>query len=197
MAGITQSALENGNVMVFANHPSLIETFVVRYVLDRVTSGSVWSMADENLFPRKWYAGFQCIPVSRVNDVAPRHARRVNAAACRFQDHLLTSKGIVVTYPEGTRTCKAARYHTLADRTVGECHCGLLERAVKKGATLIPLWIDFGNCRTPQGFLRGYGKLLVTQPMTLTFGEPYTGPITPAGIAQALLQAGMTTGASS
>jgi 1-acyl-sn-glycerol-3-phosphate acyltransferase len=183
----TRAALQAGQVMVFANHPSLIETFVLRHVLDTVTTQPVWSIADEKLFPKTWFEGFQCIPVSRV---VGREALRVNIAACRAQDAILNQKGIVSVYPEGTRTCKTTQRVIKNGREVGVCHNGFLERAQKKGAVLIPVWIEHGRCDTPQGFVTGYCKLFVGSKISLTFGQPLSTQPTPECLAEALLSAG-------
>jgi 1-acyl-sn-glycerol-3-phosphate acyltransferase len=192
MPATTQAALQQGNVMVFANHPSYIETFVLRLVLDRVVVSEVWSIADDKLFPSAWYESFRCIPVNRARAFDASHARRINMAALRKQDAVLAARGVVVMYPEGRRTCNAQSHIHRKDRRIGTCNSSLLERAQKKtGAALVPVWIDHGDCSAPQEFIRGYQKLFFGPRIKLTFGEPYTGSVTSTGITDALLTVGL------
>ena len=180
----TLQTLRLGNVMVMSNHPSLIETAVNWVVLDLLTKKHVWSITDEYLFNTKWYTSLRAIPVSRRKNTA---ARAVNVAAVRHQDAILQTGGIVVVYPEGTRTCKAVEHLFKGERRIGRCDVSLVKRAHKKGAALIPVWVEHGDCAKPQNLWTGYCKLLFGQTITITFGEPYHGEVIGELIAQAIL----------
>lgn len=187
----TRSLLCSGKVVVFSNHPSFIETFVLWHVLDSLTRRNIWSIADERLLPDRWLEALQCITVSR--DSSPQHRERVHATNLNAQqkvDDVLLHNDLVIFYPEGTRTCNARTHCCLNDRIVGRCRTGLLRRAQVNGASLVPVYVEHGECETPQGYGQGYVKLLRGETMRLTFGEPYTGPITPDGVAHALLTCG-------
>ncbi|SRR6056297_3018572 len=190
----TSRLLQSGKVVVFANHPSFIETFVLWHLLDKLFTNHVWTVTDEHLFPKSWVKPLKCITVSRAKTRQGPHAsvyaQQVNTRAAQQFDRVVNQPGIVVCYPEGARTCNTTRRIQLGSRQVGICQCSLLRRARTQGATLVPVWVDHGDCSSPQGFLYGYWKLLVRQPITLTFGEPYDGPVNPTGIANALLGCG-------
>lgn len=181
---------QSGGLVVFANHPSLIETIAMRYVLDTLHNGEVWSIADERLLPSAWYDSFQCIPVCRAsqNDV---RAIEINERAKNISEEIISSGGCIVVYPEGTRTCKALHTVTNSSGTkqVGVCRDTFLKLAAALGVTLQPTWIEHGNCSTPQGFVKGYLKLLRGIPIVLRFGSNHTQPVTPESIAAALLAA--------
>lgn len=185
----TQRVLQAGNVMVVSNHPSFIETFGMRVALETLSNSAVWSIAADDLFVPQWYEAFQCIAVSRAGDTS---AKRTNVKAFRKQDAILTAGGMVVLYPEGTRTVNA-REHVLANdgRRIGVCHTDSVKRAQEVGASIVPVWVDHGDCSAPQGFLQGYRKLFFSQPpMTLHFGEVYKGDGSQLSVAEAILAAG-------
>mgnify|MGYP001308734308 CR=1 FL=1 len=182
------SLMREGKVLVVSNHPSLIETFVLRVVLEQVTSKPIWSVADERLFPSMCFESFQCIPVHRGVSLK---ARKVNVAAARQQDALLEESAVVVLYPEGTRTAKALSHQHAADgRRIGQCHTTLARRALDRGAAVVPVWVAHGRSDRPHGYCIGYLKLLFGQAMVVKFGHCFEAEASESALAVAILAAG-------
>lgn len=183
-------AIQSGGLVVYANHPSMIETLSLRYVLDTLTDHEGWTVTDERVFPAAWHDALQCVPVCRLASVRD-HARRINLQARKMITDILGHGGIIVVYPEGGRTCNAGRIISDATgtRQVGACKVTFLKPAFVQGAALQPVWIEHGDCSTPQGFRQGYLKLLQGIPITIRFGQVYPETVSPETITSTLLAA--------
>ena len=195
--GVPLRAMRRGAVVLIANHPSLIETLTLPALFWWWTwlgkpRWRPWSIADALLFGRRgtWlYPGFRCLPVHRKERAAD-----CNTSSLRQMLTILHTRGVVIGYPEGGRTCKGKTFHTNGTRVVRACDPNLVRIAKRTDATIIPVWIDHGLVERPESFGYGYYKLLFCR-MTIAFGEPVTlrSLVTGEAVANALLHVGRTS----
>lgn len=191
------AAIERGNVLFIANHPSLLETIALPalfwpYPWQEKTRHVPYSVADINLFPEKWQRAFRLIAVSRDN--TPEALAINSQASRRLMKILKQEKGVVIFYPEGGRTFKGRDFIYNGERIVRIPRTELVSLAARIGAEIVPIWAKHGDCSKERGLLKSYFMLFTGQQMTLHFGAPLTGEVTETSIAQALLGAGRESG---
>lgn len=171
----TQQVIRDGNVILIANHPSLIETIVLPAMLSPWRwniKQSPYSIADSQLFGsgRAWlYSSFRCIAVHRN---AATGSAAINQRAIRSTLQILRNNGVIIAYPEGGRTCKGTSWHTYQNKKVRSCNVNILTIAHRTNTTVIPVWIEHGLVTQPESLLYGYYKLFFCKKMTITFGTP-------------------------
>jgi hypothetical protein len=195
--GIKETEKQQGT-LVFANHPSLIETIIVPALYwSIVPTGNkykqVWSVSDARLYPQCLHRGLRIIPVSRTTS---RDSKQTNTRALFTIRRVLESGGTVFCTPEGGRTIKGEHFikNDFGDKVVRTCHDEILRLARLCGAELVPVWVDHGVITSTENYLSGLVKLLNPSkaPMVVTFGKPFHGEITPETIAEALIKTGGT-----
>lgn len=144
--------VRRGRVLIVANHPSLIETFLIPLVfwpwaMFRLRMFA-WSLPDKNLFK-----GF-----------TPEHHERQQC----FVAHL-----------EGGRTSKQAEHVSVGPNKMGRIRNGqILKAAWKKGAWIMPLHVGMTDDmrRGLPGFGESLRRLLLSSkcwPVRLEFRQPY------------------------
>jgi 1-acyl-sn-glycerol-3-phosphate acyltransferase len=186
--------LSSGGTLFVANHPSLIETIALPALLspwhwNKKSAHQPYSVADSRLFGRhsEWlYEHFCCITVHR-NELSSTGKSWRTVRSCL---HKLTNQGRLIVYPEGGRTCKGNEWIHYKHRVVRSCNSTIVKLANHTHATIVPVWIDHGDCSTPQSLLRGYYKLFFQEKLVVTFGSPITfssAEVTDIEVAQALL----------
>ncbi len=195
-----KQAWKNGGVLVIANHPSLIETIVLPALFWhpswlRNQKQIPWSVSDRYLFGnRPWiYNAFRCIVVSREKDKKHKESNRLNFQAIKTTLRRISSGRIVILYPEGGRTCKGDSFWSHGGRRVKRFDAGLIQRAVKLGHTVIPVWISHGDVTEPESFFVGYKKLFFGPKFLVHFGQPLSTrerELDEQVIAEAMLKTG-------
>lgn len=191
-----EQAIARGSVLFICNHPSLLETIAIPslfwpYPWQEKTRQVPYSVADINLFPLKWQIAFRLLVVSRDNTT---EAAAINKKLLLNFRHILKDEGVVIFYPEGGRTYKGECFVEEKDRKVRVPKHELVALATKWNTTIIPVWADHGDCSKERGLWKSYWLLFTGRRMTIQFGKPLTGEITPESVALALLRAGRETG---
>jgi len=191
-----QQAIELGNVLFICNHPSLLETIAIPslfwpYPWQEKTRLVPYSVADINLFPIKWQIAFRLLVVSRENTA---EATAINTKLPKNLRQILKSGGTVIFYPEGGRTYKGECFIQENGRRVRIPRHELVALAAKWHTTIIPVWADHGDCSKLRKLWKSYWLLFSGRRMTICFGKPFVGNVTPETVALALLRAGRETG---
>lgn len=96
-----------GPKIVIANHSSYLDHFVILDILKRnFPNQDVWFLTKQEAFDKKfsnwWHTNLNCIPVDRSGDATK--------AMMVLKKKLKYENGIVVIYPEGTRTPTGEMY---------------------------------------------------------------------------------------
>jgi|AntRauTorckE6833_2_1112554.scaffolds.fasta_scaffold03522_5 1-acyl-sn-glycerol-3-phosphate acyltransferase len=179
----SKKQIKETGVLLMANHPSLIETIVLPALLSpwrwSVQDTQLpYSVADSQLFGRhsEWlYKHFRCVSVSRDELTSTK----MNRQAARTCIRILAKQGLLISYPEGGRTCKGDAWEHSEHGSVRTCNPAIVKIAQRTNAQIIPVWISHGDCTQPESLLRGYYKLFFHQKMIVTFGSPVTFPTSP------------------
>src|SRR5260370_13530191 len=175
--------VRRGRVLIVANHPSLIETFLIPLVfwpwaLVRLRM-FVWSLPDKNLFKGftpEHHERLRCIRVGRDDT---QESRRLNWSAMKRVMEHFERQQCFVAHLEGGRTSKQAEHVSVVPNNMGKIkNTHILKAAWKKGAWIMPLRIKMTDAmrRDLPGFGESLRRLLLSPkcwPIRLEFRHPY------------------------
>lgn len=167
-------AVWHGNVVIASNHPSALETFVIPVLFWPVLLIRPrlfpWSITRFDAFPsylQLLYAPFRCITVGHA-DAAKRKCHSIFRMA-----HVLGHHGVLIGYPEGTRTCKGKVYWRRGSKKMSVFDSSLPRLAWRYGSVIVPVWIDFGSIDTPLSMRSCLRRVLFVHPLIVSLGEAY------------------------
>lgn len=168
-------ALGRGGIIIAANHPSLLETFLIPLVFwPRFLFNSrfyVWSTPDVALFPRglKWmYVLLHCVTVDRNNP-------RQGVAGVKRVAELLESGRNVVIHPEGGRTVKGKDFRRFGGRKVRRIRTLVPKIACRADAHILPTYVWMRRVNRPLSFWDGLVRLFSRNhtPIVISFARTY------------------------
>lgn len=164
-------AVLKGNVIVASNHPSSLETLLIpvlfwplHLLVPRLFA---WSVARHDAFPlhMRWlYKPFRCILVGLTGH---------NKNVAHDMADVLKRKGVLVCYPEATRTCKGKTHWVNGGRKMGTFRSGLPRLATQCGSVVVPIWVDFGKIDTALSLGGCLKRIIFECPMSISCGAPY------------------------
>ena len=175
--------VRRGRVLIVANHPSLIETFLIPLVFWPWAMVSLrmfpWSLPDKNLFrglTPEQHERLRCIRVGRDDTL---ESRRLNWSAMKRVMELFERRQCFVAHLEGGRTPKQPEHVTVGPNRMGRIrNAQVLKAAWKKRAWILPLHVGMTDGMTQD--LPGFGvslrRLLFSPkdwPVRLEFRRPY------------------------
>jgi len=182
-------ALREGRTIIAANHPSLIEPFVlstvfISHCILRPDQYWPWAMPDRRTFLPSWlwrlYWFFRCITVDR--GTRGGHS----ATALRKAHFVLESGCSLVIHPEGGRTGKGSSHIQKCNRKLRRIpRTPIIRLAQKTEAKILPVWIDFKGAElvcvpgARGALLQIFHDTvrLCSDGMVIYFGEPYNIPL--------------------
>lgn len=179
----TVNYMRRGRVLIVANHPSLIETFLIPLVFWPWAMFRLrmfpWSLPDKNLFKDftpEHHERLRCIRVGRDGTL---ESRRLNWSAMKRVMELFERKQCFVAHLEGGRTSKQAEQVSVGPNRMGKIrNAQVLKAAWKKGAWIMPLHVGMNDDmkRNLPGFGESLRRLLLSPkcwPIKLEFRRPY------------------------
>jgi 1-acyl-sn-glycerol-3-phosphate acyltransferase len=171
----TWRLLMKGNVLIVSNHPSLLEAFALpslfwvwQFWRPRCFP---WNIADTQLLGKygRWlYPALRCIPVDR-RELNGGPSRK---AALKSVREILKRNGSLIIYPEEGRTCKGESFIYLGNDRVRTCNPNAINLARTARATVIPVWVEYGDIEQPRSLWADFAKLTRT-PLRIRFGNPH------------------------
>lgn len=175
--------VRRGRVLIVANHPSLIETFLIPLVfwpwaMFRLRM-FVWSLPDKNLFKRltpEHHERLRCIRVGRDDSL---ESRKLNWSAMKRVMEYFEMRQCFVVHLEGGRTSKQAEHVSVGGNRMGRIrNAQILKAAWEKDAWIMPLHVGMTDAMTRDlpGFGESLRRLLTTPrcwPIRLEFRHPY------------------------
>lgn len=175
--------LRHGRVLIVANHPSLIETFLIPLVFWPWAMFRLrmfpWSLPDKNLFKGftpEHHERLRCIRVGRDDTL---ESRRLNWSAMKRVMEHFERQQCFVAHLEGGRTAKQVEQVSVEPNTMGRIrNAQILKAAWKKGAWVLPLHVGMTDAmkRDLPGFGESLRRLLLSPacwPVRLEFRRPY------------------------
>ena len=172
-----------GRVLIVANHPSLIETFLIPLVFWPWAMLWLrmfpWSLPDKNLFKGltpEDHERLRCIRVGR--DDTPE-SRKLNWSAMKRVMEQFDHRQCFVAHLEGGRTSKQAEHVSVGPNRMGRIrNAQVLKAAWKKGAWIMPLHVGMTDAMKQDlpGFGESLRRLLLSPkcwPVRLEFRRPY------------------------
>ncbi len=171
--------IRHGNVVIAANHPTLLETFLIPLMFTPRGLFNeryfVWSMPDKRLFGRlPVYNAWRCITVDRNRT---RKAREHNKLADQKAGQMLREGYSIVVHPEGGRTSKGASLIERNGRSMRPVSVSPVKLAYRTGGRVLPIWVAVadGMQRDLPGFGRLFLRLLQPKywPIELRVGHAY------------------------
>lgn len=179
----TISLVRRGRVLIVANHPSLIETFLIPLVFWPWAMFRLrmfpWSLPDKNLFKGftpEHHELLRCIRVGRDDTL---ESRRLNWSAMKRVMELLERERCFVAHLEGGRTSKQAEHVLVGLNRMGKIkNAQVLKAAWKKRAWIVPLHVNMKDDMKWDlpGFGESLRRLLLSPkcwPIRLEFRRPY------------------------
>jgi len=175
--------VRRGRVLIVANHPSLIETFLIPLVfwpwaIFRLRM-FLWSLPDKNLFKGltpEHHERLRCIRVGRDDTL---ESRKLNWSAMKRVMELFERQQCFVAHLEGGRTIKQAEHVSVGPNRMGKIkNAQIVKAAWKKGAWIMPLHIKMTDAMRHDlpGFGESLRRLLLSpkcRPIGLEFRRPY------------------------
>jgi 1-acyl-sn-glycerol-3-phosphate acyltransferase len=155
--------VRRGRVLIVANHPSLIETFLIPLVF------WPWAMFRLRMFP--WSL--------RVGRDDTLDSRKLNWSAMKRVMEHFERQQCFVAHLEGGRTSKQAEHVSVGPNKMGKIkNAQILKAAWKKGAWIMPLHVKMTDAmrRDLPGFGESLRRLLLSPkcwPIRLEFRHPY------------------------
>ena len=153
----TMNFVRRGRVLIVANHPSLIETFLIPLVFWPWAMFRLrmfpWSLPDKNLFKGftpEHHERLRCIRVGRDDTL---ESRKLNWSAMKRVMEHFERQQCFVAHLEGGRTSKQAERVSVGPNKMGKIkNAQVLKAAWKKGAWIVPLHVRMkddmsGICR--------------------------------------------------
>lgn len=175
--------VRRGRVLIVANHPSLIETFLIPLVFWPWAMFSLrmfpWSLPDKNLFQGftpEQHERLRCIRVGRDDTL---ESRKLNWSAMKRVMELFDRRQCFVAHLEGGRTPKQAEHVSVGPNRMGRIrNAQILKAAWKRRAWILPLHVGMTEAmsRDLPGFGESLRRLLFRPdcwPVRLEFRRPY------------------------
>jgi 1-acyl-sn-glycerol-3-phosphate acyltransferase len=175
--------VRRGRVLIVANHPSLIETFLIPLVFWPWAMFRLrmfpWSLPDKNLFKGltpEHHERLRCIRVGRDDTL---ESRKLNWSAMKRVMEHFERQQCFVAHLEGGRTSKQAEHVSVGPNKMGKIkNAQILKAAWKKGAWIMPLHVKMTDDmrRDLPGFGESLRRLLLSPkcwPIRLEFRRPY------------------------
>ena len=168
-------AVRHGGVIIAANHPSLLETFLIPLVFwPRFLFNHrfyVWSAPDIALFPTglKWlYVLLHCVTLDRTNP-------RQSVAGVKQITELLQAGRTIVIHPEGGRTIKGDDFRRFGGRKVRRIRTLVPKIAERVGAHIMPAYVWMRRVDRPLSFWDGIVRLFRRDrtPIVISFARTY------------------------
>lgn len=175
--------VRRGRVLIVANHPSLIETFLIPLVfwpwaMFRLRM-LLWSLPDKNLFKGFTPAHHERLRCIRVGRDDTLESRKLNWSAMKRVMEHFERQQCFVAHLEGGRTSKQVEHVTVGLNKMGKIrNAQILEAAWKKGAWVMPLHVEMTGAMKQDlpGFRESLRRLLLSPtcwPIRLEFRRPY------------------------
>ena len=159
------------NFVIVANHPSLLEIFVIPllfapFYLLGIPQRIPWNISAAELFSPRLIPYLRCITVDRTS--------KVSLVRCFKQAaNLLEERGTsLIIYPEGGRTVKGSEFVTHGTRKMRKTTKGALQLAQQTYTRIIPVYIEFPHVSTPLSMRESLMHLLRGNRMTVYLGAP-------------------------
>jgi 1-acyl-sn-glycerol-3-phosphate acyltransferase len=175
--------VRRGRVLIVANHPSLIETFLIPLVFYPWAVFRLrmfpWSLPDKNLFKGftpEDHERLRCIRVGRDDTL---ESRKLNWSAMKRVMALFERQQCFVAHLEGGRTAKQAEQVSVGPNRMGRIKdAQILKAAWKRRAWILPLHVGMTDAmkRDLPGFGESLRRLLLDPacwPVRLEFRRPY------------------------
>lgn len=162
-------------VMVAANHPSSLETWVIPVALAWPRClvhprEFPWSVLKEGVFPRwlRWtYPLVHCTPVDFRNP-------KKSPSGFRAAYDILADGRVLVFYPEAGYTCDGRTFAEYADRRMQELATSAVPRMARRSnALILPIRIDFEGVAQRLTMLRALMWVMRGHSMTIHIGKAY------------------------
>ena len=175
--------MRRGRVLIVANHPSLIETFLIPLVFWPWAMVRLrmfpWSLPDKNLFKSftpEQHERLRCIRVGRDDTL---ESRKLNWSAMKRVMEQVERQQCFVAHLEGGRTSKQAEHVSVGPNVMGRIrNAQVLKAAWKKRAWIMPLHVRMTDAMKQDlpGFGESLRRLLLSPrcwPVRLEFRRPY------------------------
>jgi hypothetical protein len=175
--------MRRGRVLIVANHPSLIETFLIPLVFWPWAMFSLrmfpWSLPDKNLFKGftpEHHEWLRCIRVGRDDSL---ESRKLNWSAMKRVMEHFDRQQCFVAHLEGGRTSKQPDHVSVGPNRIGKIkNAQILKAAWKKDAWIMPLHVNMTGdmWQGLPGFGESLRRLLFSPkcwPVRLEFRRPY------------------------
>lgn len=159
-----------GKVIIAANHPSMLETFLIPLLFFPLylvhLRFFVWSVPDRRLLnpALRWLFWFaRCVTLDRSDQNSKKPAL--------YQlTEILEHNGIIVIHPEAGRTSKGEKFVTRGDRRMRVFISGVPSLAQSTHTTILPLWVSGTDSVLPIGMII---PRLMRSKIVFSFGMPY------------------------
>ena len=154
--------VRRGRVLIVANHPSLIETFLIPLVFWPWAMFRLrmfpWSLPDKNLFKGftpEHHERLRCIRVGRDDTL---ESRKLNWSAMKRVMEHFERQQCFVAHLEGGRTSKQAEHVSVGPNKMGKIkNAQILKAAWKKDAWIMPLHVKMTDAMRQD--LPGFGEV--------------------------------------
>lgn len=165
--------IKEGGVVVAANHPSLIEPFVLGGIFARAFVFDMkkcpWSVPDKGFYSERAQRFLRpilkLIPHARGNAMS-------GAVILEKLVQLVDEGHNVIVHPESGRTCKGSRFLEKNGRRMRVFSSSIASCALAERIRIIPVWIEFYD-KAPESFLAGLWRITWRHRMTVHFGSLY------------------------
>lgn len=170
---------QNTRLVVFSNHPSLLDPILVPLVL--FTPGGFlhpfslmpWTAGDKSNFSDPWFGFlFRCarlIPIDRTATSGKR--KNHNREALNRMISIASNGGNLIFFPEGTRTEKTTDFHILPNgKRLGHFQGGIELLLRRTHSTFVPVWVEGTDDVFPRGSRFPHFR---RSRITVTIGKPF------------------------
>lgn len=168
--------IARGNVIIAANHPSMLETILIPLLFFPLYLFSlrffVWSVPDRRLLSSflHWLFWFgRCVTLDRSNPHSTKPALFQLTA-------ILQHNGVVVIHPEAGRTDKGEKFIVSGirgNRRIRRFVSGIPSLARNTGTTILPLWVSGTDRVLP---IETTMPRFMRSKIVFSFGTPYVPP---------------------
>ncbi len=165
-----------GNVILVANHPSIVDPFLLsalffrQYVI-RPFKYSPINVSDKKIFCDHWYF-FWLRPLLVPVD---RRSKGAGLKTLFLIKNLLDCGKTIIIFPEGSRTFRAKDFlHSKAGKEIGIFKDGVGWLATKTGAIIVPVWIDGSHRVFPNRSDRYFPEINLSERLSIRIGKPLT-----------------------
>lgn len=166
--------VRKGRMVIAANHPSLLEPFVLGGILFPAFAFNMrkcpWSVPDKNFYPPSlhWFtvSALKHIPLDRGNGTSAIMVLKTIVRRLRQKDS-------IILHPEGGRTCKGVRFIEKDGRRMRALSSNVASCTIVGRGEILPVWIDFYD-KTPESFFAGLIRMTFSRRMIVRFGKLHT-----------------------